>query len=472
MFRPAFNAEIESVQEALGQAGYSAAFDLLEQAVRRFRRPAEQAQLSLQLAAIHLLYGEAGALRSWQSLEAAGRLERSISNAPLFRALHWECRAYQGAPVRQVRRGVAALADSGDAAVHYHRAGALYLCGLLSEAQEALLRALQLGPPAHLLWRCHSLLALVFEELGEPDERLSALRNSVRYSHGPDRESERLSYAACLLDLGRSSEAVSTLNQIDETQLIHPSEHLQRLYLLGCAESDRDNPNLALSWLSRARLEHLAEIEQPDEDAYRLLQAEADLLSDAGRFAEACERYRDALHFSPAELVPYAHHELAVALAEADQLDDAEAELGLALQDPEYAYRAEALAEVGEIRLRLGDSEQAELNARAALAIRPVPAAFICLGSLAFDYYRLDEAVSWFEQAAETAGAGSAHWLLAQQLLADVFALMGPEQASRLYQHASNALHYTDRNHDWYLTLRSHQETAQHSLITRRRPVN
>jgi tetratricopeptide (TPR) repeat protein len=462
------------VHEALARSNYDQAFAALETASRRFTLPAEQARLSLQLAAVHSLYGPAGVSQGWHSLEAAGRLDSRITLEPLYNALYWEFKASQGAPARLIRRGAAELKEAGDAAAHYHAASALYQSGAVRASLSHLHRALQPELPAFLRWRCHSLRAILHEQLGQLEKSRDELEQAVQLSRGADQQSERLSLAACLLELDEPAEAVSVLNQIDDRLLAHPREQIHRMYLLGRGESGRGNPSLALGWFSRARssFRQLEDGSGQDEEAYLLVLSEAQLLSDLGQLDEARERYHEALGLAPDGFIAHGHHELAVALADAGELDAAEEELDLALLDEDYAYRPEALAELAEIHLRQGNNELAEETARRALAVRPVAAAFICLGSSAFDYYRLDEAVSWFEQALAAAEPESSHWILAQQLLADTFAQMGPESASRLYQHASTALRYTDRSNDWYLPLRSHQERASISLQVRRRLVN
>jgi tetratricopeptide (TPR) repeat protein len=467
-------AVLTLVHDALARSSYDQAFSILESAGRRTRLPAEQARLSLQLAALHALYGPAGAESGWQSLEAAARLDSRIGSEALHYALHWEFRAYQGASGRLIRRAASDFLGRHDAAAQYHMASALFTSGMLRQSLLHAEAALEGELPQHLLWRCHSLLAVLHEEMDRPELACAALELAVEFSRGADRQSERLSLAACLLGLNEPVEAIEVLNQIDEQQLVHEQDRIHRLYLLGRSESSRGNPSLALGWFSRARssFAQLEDRAEHAEEGYQLLLAEAQLLSDLGRFGEAQRAYHEALQLAPPVLVAHGRHELAVALADAGELDAAHGELELVLHDRDYIYRAEALAELAEVQQRLGDSELAAETAMSALALRPVPAAFMCLGSIAFDYYRLDEAVSWFEQALEAAEPESDHWIVTQQLLADVFAQMGPESAGRLYQHASTALRYTDSNNDWYLPLRTHQEAATKNLQLQQRLVN
>ncbi|NBC95261.1 MAG: hypothetical protein GVY27_02780, partial [Deinococcus-Thermus bacterium] len=194
---------------------------------------------------------------------------------------------------------------------------------------------------------------------------------------------------------------------------------------------------------------------------YAAVQLAARALARLGRHREAAERLGSVLSGAPESERPYALHERAVALLEADVAEEAEAVLQELLLDPDYPHRGEATADLAEARLRRGDLAGARETAVRALDLGATGPACLTLGTVAFEYYELDEAVSWLEQAASASVTGDPAWVAAQQLLADVFVQRGPAAAERLLSHARQALAYTEPGSEWIGPLEAHVAQAR-----------
>lgn len=461
-------SELVPVREALAQGRYDAAFDLLERAAMRPRRRRTKALYRVHLAGLYALYGDEGLEPGSRMLDSALSLAPDLTEEPLYRALYWEFRAVAGEEEAVVKREAVPLLDAADAEARYHAASALYTVGALEEAVSGLTRLSDEELPDHLAWRRWSLLGLARDELGQLEEAILAFERSVALANAGDEQLERLTLAGCLLELRRGEEALAVLSGVDE-ELLESDEDLYQLrYLAGRAELDRGNPNLALAYLEEART---LLGEEADLD-YPLLLAEGQVLAGLGRFDEAAEKFRSAASGGPPEGLSYALHEWALALLDAGDLEGAKEQLERVLEDREYFHIAEATADLAEVELKLGSFDRAEELAQKALEDGAVAAACLTLGSIAYEYYRLEEAVTWFERAASATEQGDPVWVLSQQLLADVFAQMGPSAAERLVVHARAALAYTDASNEWYLPLRDHLETAERHLGGHDRVIN
>lgn len=464
--------ELPSVNAALANGDTEKATGILEQLATRRGARRNRALAWLQLASLRLMSGSDPLESSREALMQALRLHAAVAREPLCQGVHWELRALEGARAREVRAGLRQLRQCRDGTAHYHAANAQLMIGSRTGALLHLRLALESGIPDHVRWRCHSLAGYVREQQGDFERAVTECEASVRFSSGMDRQLERLALAANLIEIREARRAVHVLAEVDDSLLPEPYDHVHKAHLRGRAEADLGNPGIALECYRRARL-LLAEA-GPDlaYDEIGLVLAQAQLLVDIGEFDAGIAAYREVVTLVDEGSASQYRHELAVALVDAGQQEAAQVELEAVLLDEGYAYRAEVLAELADMAFRQGDNDRAERLARRALGVRPVAPAYLCLGSIAYDYFRLNEAVSWFEQALEVSAEGDSWWVAAQQLLADVFSQMGPERADRLLQHASTALRYTDRRNDWYLPLRAHQETAQRTLAQRQRIVN
>src|SRR5690606_36066185 len=187
------------------------------------------------------------------------------------------------------------------------------------------------------------------------------------------------------------------------------------------------NPNPALELLSEAVPSDRAGAEVVDDPdgaptgsgSYSVDFATAQALSALRRYPEALAAYQWALAKAPAEHRAYTQHEAAYAMIECDRLLQADEMLTAVVSDPSYPHRADALADLADVRLRSGEFESAQVVAEQALELGATAPACLTMGNIAYEYYRLEEAASWFEQAISASQAGDPYWVSAQQLLAD-----------------------------------------------------
>lgn len=448
-------ARLEPAQAALAEGRYDTAYALLEDAARRTPARRTQAQYHLHLAAADALYGPEGVDQGVRALGDAARLDPGCVHDPLYRALHWEFRALQGAAAGDVRRGVRGVEPGEDPVAAYHAASALFHAGAARTARRALL-ALSPGLlPAYLRWRHASLMGRAAAERGAWAEAAEAYRSAWQHAPEEERTREGIQLASALLELGRVEEMMPLLQVANESDLDAYDRSWAR-QLAGRAELEMGNPGRALEAFAEA------ERSAPDEELrLEAVQAAAQALSMQGRSAEAAARLAELLVRAPLEERSFTLHERGVALLDADMPEEAEASLEAALSDPDYPHRAEATADLADARARRGDLAGAQEAGRSALELGAVGPACLTLGHVAYEYFDLDEAVSWFEQAASATTPGEPVWIAAQQFLADVFAQRGPAGAERVLTHARLALAHTDPHSEWTLPLEDHVARAR-----------
>ncbi len=470
LFRRQRPVDLESARQALAEGQYDVAFAMLEQALRRGPNRHAQGATWLQLAALYALYGEDGLENGQPALRNAVTSDPNLASHPLYRALYWEFAAYRGASVSDVKRGLKHrttgvnrtqsspnLPDAELMAVaSYHAAAALFAVDAARSAAARLNEIEEGALPVYLEWRRWSLLGQCAELMGEWEEAVSAFERATQLAPEMEAGAERLSLAGALVELLRTNEALAQLELVDDS-LLGRDERAVHKYLLGRCHLELDNPNRALELLAQA-----AELDDYDGGpSYSVSFAMAQALASLGRPAEAADAYEQALKLAPAEHRAFTQHEAAFSLIESDQLDEAEKLLSEVVTDPSYTHRAEALADLADVALRRGDLDGAANLANQALELGATAPACITLGSVAFEYFRLEEATSWYEQAASASQQGDPFWVAAQQMLADVYAQMGDEYAPRLLQHAKAALDHTEPGSEWYLPLKKYVDDAR-----------
>lgn len=461
MFRRSRTPDLEPAQRALAQGQYEVAFALLEDAARRPLGRAAQGQTWLHLAAVYALYAEDGVENGVPALKQAVGADPNLAEDPLYRALYWEFAAYRGGSVGDIKRGIRQVPVSADPIAGYHAASALLAAGAPKSAAKRLSHLEEASLPAYLTWRRWSLLGQAREALGDWTGAALAFSQAVEQAPKSERDPERLSLAGALLELGEARQALGELEAVDDAALRDEERTMQR-YLAGRAQLESGNPNLALALLREA-----ASYEGSAEDPIQSFQtalALAQAYVALNRHGDANRSFAEALAAAPAEDRPFVQHEAAYALIESEELGRAEEMLTDVVSDPTYPHRAEALADLADVRLKMGEFEGAEVLARQALEMGATGAACLCLGNVAYEYFRLDEAISWFEQAVSASQPGDPVWVGAQQLLADAYAWRGDGAAARVLAHARLALEYTDPASEWYLPLRRHLSGAQRVL--------
>lgn len=473
LFRRQRQPDLESARQALAEGQYDVAFAMLEMALRHGPNRHALGATWLQLAALYALYGEDGLENGQPALRNAVTSDPNLASHPLYRALYWEFAAYRGASVGEVKRGLRASRNTDQnspaaqtapdpellAVASYHAAAALFAVDAARSAASRLNDIEEGALPAYLEWRRWSLLGQCAELMGEWEEAAEAFERAVALA--PDLESgaERLSLAGALVELLRTEDALEQLEQVDDRVLGRDELAVHR-YLLGRCHLELDNPNLALELLEQAsQLD-----DHEDGPSYSVSFATAQTLAALGRSEEAAAAYQHALKLAPAEHRAFTQHEAAFAMIESDRLDQAELLLSEVVTDPSYSYRGEALADLADVYLRRGDLDGASNLAQQALELGATAPACITLGSVAFEYFRLDDATSWYEQAASASQVGDPFWVAAQQMLADVYAQMGDSYAPRLLQHAKAALDYTEPGSEWHLPLKQYVSDAKERL--------
>jgi len=459
MFRRSRSVDLEPAQRALAEGQYDVAFALLEDAARRPYGRGAQGQYWLHLAAVYALYAEDGVDNGMPALKQAVASDPNLAEHPLYRALYWEFAAYRGGSGGDVKRGVRQVPSDVDPVAGYHAASALLGAGAPKSAAKRLAQLDDDTLPAYLVWRRWSLTGQCREALGDWTGAAYAFARAVELAPEAECEPERLSLAGALLELGESQEALRELERVDETALRDEERVMQR-YLAGRAQLESGNPNLALGLLREARA--LDGDGTPDPvQSFQTALALAQALVALNRYPEANRAFGEALEAAPAEDRPYVQHEAAYALMESEELTAAEEMLAEVVSDPTYPHRAEALADLADIRLKSGEFDAAERLARQALEMGATAAACLCLGNVAYEYFRLEDAISWFEQAVSASQPGEPVWVGAQQLLADAYAWRGESMAERVLTHARLALEHTDPSSEWHLPLRRHLQAAQ-----------
>lgn len=461
IFRRQRGPDLEGAHKALALGQYDVALAMLESAAKRAARQG-QGRSWLLLAELYALYGDEGLENGQPALRSAVGIDPNLASHPLYMALFWEFAAYRGGSVSDVKRGLSDVPEDTEAIAAYHAGSALFTVDAPKSAVKRLLAIDEDELPVYLRWRRWSLLGQCKEAMGEWEGAAEAFGKAIELAPPPEREPERLSLAGALIELGRTLDAVEALESVDD-ELLRDDELSVHRYLLGRAHLELGNPNQALELLTEAR----AGTELADDEeggAYSVVFATAQALSALGRSHQALAEFERALELSPAEHRAYTQHEAAYSMIECDKLLQAEELLAEVVSDPSYSHRADALADLADVRLRNGEFEAAHVVAEQALELGATAPACLTLGNIAYEYYRLEEAASWFEQTISASHAGDPYWISAQQMLADVYAQLGDDHAEQLLRHSRAALEYTDHSSEWHIPLTRYREQAKRVL--------
>jgi len=448
--------DLAPAHQALAEGRYETAVTLLEGATRRQRRRGLQAQIKLYLAATYALYGPDGLEWGAQKLREAAEADGEITQQPLYRALYWEFAAYRGDAASDVRKGALATARSGDPFAVYHAASALFAIRAFRRAARLLKKIDPRALPDYLHWRYWSLLGKSLDAGDQLDDAVAAFERAVTLAPASERDCERLNLAASLLDLHRPERALRILEEADPRTL-EPSEQLLHSYLQGRSHLLVGNPNRALEHLQQA-----SALEDDDgRPSYAHKLALAQCYGALGHYPQAIAGYSQAVELAPKKQRTWTLHECALLLIEADRLPSARDLLLEALRAEGYDYRAEVYADLAEVEYKLANLSEAAEYARRALDLGAVVSACLTLGSVAYEYYHLDEAVGWFEKAAAASHEGETDWLHAQEMLADIFVQQGYRHPERVVFHAELALKYLHPSEEWALILRGYEARAR-----------
>ena len=454
--------EVEPARRALNQGRYDVALALLERATKRERTTRNHAQLKLYLASIYALYRRYGLEGGYTCLQQASLTDPDITKTALYKALDIEYRTYRNETINDLKQTITSISQSGDSTAIYHAASTLVT---LTESRGAIALIKQLefaSLPPYLNWRCWSLLGRAFEQSQDFKQAARAFEKSAAHSTGRDKQGELLALAGSWLASGRAEDVLDVLRDVKDNLLVDEQEIAIKRYLQGKAHVQLGNPELALELFEKAR---------------GLVPASYGLLLTIGQTELAVGLTRRALfdlqaacRLAPVSERSLVHHEYVIALVEAGVLAEASRLLKLIVEDEAYEFRAQALADLAEVRFRLDDVTQAELYALEALKLTESAAACICLGNIAHGYFRLEDAVCWFERAASAAEVGDDAWVMAQKMLTELHAQQ--RQADRVIYHATQALRFLNAYDDWYLPLQQKLRDAQQHLGGESRLLN
>lgn len=460
---------------ALAGGDYEAAFSVLDAALDEATpargKPARgdqatAARLCLYLGSLHALYGDAATEQLGAALTEARTLDPAVTAQALYLALSAEldarARGPQAAPPGQDVR------EADDAVARFHA-----LCALALAEQPQAALDLQLGTgelPAHLRWRLRSWQADCQEELGHTADAIHLYAEAAHLAGGLDRAVMLQEQAALLIQDGQPDVAKTVL---DSARLLYGRKQGARA---NPAQSEDEGLNLA-TWhylraqallqmdLPEAALEMIREADRLERQhgtpGYVVALLRGQILSHLGQQEKAIVAFEAALELAEEGDRPYANHELGVALLDMDRPVEARDRLELALSEPDYPYQPEVLADIAECDYRLGRMPEAQLAAEQALAQGAVIPASLVLGSVALDYFQLDEALEHYERVVREAAPESRDWIVGHQMAADVMAQQGFPNPAAAMAHAQQALEHTPESDDWHGTLQDLLTRAQ-----------
>lgn len=440
----------------LASEDYDAALRVLTDAMHEAQTP-QKARIALYLASLHSLYGEQGLADMRAALAEALRLDPSLKTDTLATALWAEIAARQGAPGE-----VPALDETADPLARFHAFSALALRGQAQEALDMVLPVTEL--PEHLRWRLRSWQADAQETLGETQEAAHLYAEAAHLTSGLNRAVMLQEQAALMLNLGQAADANLILEQARTLYTgLDPDEGLNLAtwyYLHAQAQLQLGHPELAMTDITEAsRLEKLS-----GESSYGVALVRGQVLTHLGQQEQALQAFEEALQLSTEADRPYANHELGVALLDLDRPVEAREKLEAVLAEHDYPYQPEVLADIAECDYRLGRLAEAQQGAEQALAQGAVVPASMVLGSVAMEYYHLDEALEHYERVVREAAPESRDWIVGHQMAADVMAQQGFQNPALAYAHAQQALAHTPESDDWHVTLREHLRKAEELL--------
>ncbi len=456
--------------QALSTNDFETAFELLERTLQITREPQQRAQVALELAGVYALFGAGGLDGLQHSLEQAILAVPEVQLEPRYLALQANVLMFILEEILEPndpqRAQVVAMADKaslGDAITRFYAASALVGSG---ESERGLLLLEQIrfaDLPVYLQWRAWSWRAGAFEELGRLRDASLAYHHAANGATGSDRAALLQDKAAMLLDLEEPHEALIALEQSLAAVfgIEHPSDAAARLQLEARAHLMLENPHLA-----REHAEQAMRIETSSgEHSFPTALVLAQTLAALEVWQEAIPTFQRAVQLAQAGDKGFALHELGLAQLDADQPDDARNSLKLALLESVYPHKAEIRADLAELEYRLGNFEIAEKEARTALEMGATVPASLMLANVAYEYYRLDEALEHYRRALEHSSEGNRDWVIAHQMTADTLVQLGWRNPEQILHHASLALPHLEPADEWAITLESYIERARQLIV-------
>jgi tetratricopeptide (TPR) repeat protein len=494
---PTTDPVLKQVERALDANDFARVFELLEHALSNARSDRRRAEYLVEVAAVHALYSHEGLDGLQFCLSEAARLHPATQQQPRFWALlaigiafdvdapPWEnvAKSAGAAPptlalspspplaagqeahfaerradgLRYAREGL-----RGNANTRFYAATALATLGESAEALANLPAASEL--PTYLAWRALGTRGGALEDMGQQREALAAYEEAAALTIGSDRAALLLDAAAMLLELEDAFAALSRLKEaaglVEQSGEEGTLERASRLYLEARAHLMLDNPSLA-----RERAEVARRLEtEAGEAGYGTTLVHAQALAALAQWPEALSAFSEAVKLAPPSDQAYALHELAVAQMDADFPEEARESLQRALADGRYPFVGEVYADLAEVEYRLGRFDESAAAAHQALGLGAIIPASLMLANIAYEYYRLDEALGHYERVAEEASEASREWVVAHEMIADVLVQMGWQQPARILHHAQIALPHLEPADEWAVTLAGYIGRAEQML--------
>lgn len=463
----------------LAQERYDLAHQLLERHLSRSSGPT-RARLALYILSIISLYAPGDSPEQHQGLHEemlsglsdAALSDPAVTQEPLYLALHAEAQARAlgpeaPTPAEEARH---ALGEEGPLA-RYHVVCALCLAGRYDELAAMSPAASEL--PQHLRWRLRQWQAHAEEAAGNLTDAAALYAEAAHLAQGSSRAAMLQEEAALHFQQGEYALAAQRLELArsayprlldDDDQLGLATWH----YLQAQVELAQDQPQSAL-----AHIQESAQLEQRYGDpSYGVALVWGQILSALGETEEGLSHFKTALRRAAPSDLPYAQHELGVALLDLDRPLEAREYLEQTLKAPAYPFAAEVLADMAESAYRLGNLKEAQEEAQAAFAQGATIPASLVLGSVALEYYHLGEALEHYQRVTEEAQPASRDWLTGHQMAADILAQQGFSNPAAVYAHAQQALEHTDPSDEWYATLEDHLQKAQALMEQGHRTLN
>ncbi|WP_027481460.1 tetratricopeptide repeat protein [Deinococcus pimensis] len=461
--------------QALEQEDFDAAYGILDGAFGEATR-AQRGALALLGASVTSLYGDGGVDDTRKALRDAVTLDPHLREDRLYRAVLAELTARdepsrgadlaRGALTAPLRLG---LPDE-EAVARFHAMVALALSDQPVEALDVAPASADL--PAHLRWRLRSWQADCEEQLGHHEDAANLYAEAAHLAVGESRAIMRQEQAAVLLQLERHQEALDLLDRArQESGAAGPDDELNLAnwhYLRAQAELGLGQDEQALTSIRAAsRLEREA-----GDPSYGVELVWGQVLVARAEMEEAVTHFERALELARPQDRPYALHELGVAYLDMDKPVEARDRLQEVLAHDEYPFLPEVYADLGEAEYRLGRLQEAEQNAQYALSQGATVPASLVLGSVALDYYHLDEALEHYERVIREAAPGTRDWVTGHQMAADILAQQGFRDPAGIYSHASQAIEHTERSDEWYATLSDLMRRAEREMKGGNRTLN
>ncbi len=458
---------LQALEAALEQEDFERGFALLEAAFSS-ASIVDKVQLALHSAHLHSLYADGGVEDGLAALKVARSLDFLVGQNLLYTALEAEFQAYAGreadeGSLRRVQQQ-ATSALTGTLLARYHAAAALSLLELNEEVLGVWLSLNWQGLPKHLHWRYFAWLGSVYEGIGQLEGAEEAYREAVDHAPRVQQAAMLAEQAALNLSLERFEMAGLLLERAREQMESDGGQDVQMLtqwhYLRAQVELGLGRPESAETHILEAKKIEL----EAGEASYGVTLVHGQVLMALGKPQEALEQLKEAVTIASPVDLPYALHELGVALLDLDRIIEARDALRQVLESEEYPFLPEVQADLAETEYRLGNLHEAEEMAGAALGMGATVTASLVLGAVALEYYHLDEALEHYTRALTESAEGGREWTLGHQMVADILAQQGFQDPTQILEHAQKALERTPVSDEWHHTLQGYVAKANEML--------